>query len=245
MSGVLIGAPGEYDPIDITYQTLCPPNFQFGQPPTIFLEAQFPNNLSYGASGGFGWLTKVVVTNTGQEYRFQNWAQPLGRWTVGHNLRTPAQWGALMAFHRLVQGKTIGFRFQDWTDYTQEWGPGTGVNSGIIALNSSSTLQLFKNYSLTDEISFAVYTQTRPIVKPQPGTIIVTAPGGSPVRTGWTLDYTTGAFTTAGTIVNGDVWTGQFDVPVRFDTDVAMISVDKPTGAGWRTIPIVELRINV
>lgn len=244
MTGVLIGAPGEYAPIDITYQTLCPPNFQFGQPPTIFLEAQFPNNLSYGASGGFGWLTKVVVTNPGTEYRFQNWAQPLGRWTVGHNLRTPAQWGALMAFHRLVQGKTIGFRFQDWTDYTHEWGPGVGNNAGVIGINSSSNYQLYKDYNLIDEISSTNYSQVRPIVKPQPGTIVVKSTGGT-LRTGWVLDYTTGQFTTPGTIISGDYWYGQFDVPVRFDTDEAMISVDKPTGAGWRTIPIVELRINV
>lgn len=38
------------------------------------------------------------------------------------------------------------------------------------------------------------------------------------------------------------VWTGEFDVPARFDTDEMKISVDNPNVFSWGTVPIVEVR---
>jgi uncharacterized protein (TIGR02217 family) len=193
-----------------------------------FLEIRFPTNVSLGAVGGQGWSTRVVTTDAGFEYRQQLWDRTRGHWHVGHNLRSPTEWAALVAFHRLAQGKTNGFRFQDWSDYTD------GGN-GVVVANPNGTLQLAKTYTATNVVTLATITNTRLISKPQPGTI--TFFGGSP-----TLDYTTGALTAGGS--TGVTWTGQFDIPARFDIDDPEISMDLPlTGAGWRGIPIIEIRV--
>lgn len=209
-----------------------------------FLELRFPTNISYGAIGGQGWSTRVVTTDAGYEYRQQLWAQTRGKWTVGHNLRTATQWAQLVAFHRLVNGRTLGFRFQDWTDYTDN-------GAGTISQNASSQWQLTKVYSLTDLFS-TTWNNNRLISKPQPGTVNFFL-NGSPytfVNSANDLDYTTGVcLAQAGTgdpvPGSGDVytWTGQFDVPCRFDVDEPEMSYDIPTGVGWRGIPIIELRI--
>lgn len=208
-----------------------------------FLEIRFPTNVSLGAIGGQGWSTRVVVTDGGAEYRQQLWGYTRGKWQVGHNLRSPAQWAQLIAFHRLVMGKTFGFRFQDWSDYTDN-------NIGVLAQNAGSFWQLAKLYTQNDVFGNP-QNNYRLISKPQPGTVTFDL-NGTPytfVGGGSGLDYTTGVVTFNSPDPSPSpsevyTWYGQFDVPVRFDTDMPEISMDLPlTGAGWKGISVIELRI--
>lgn len=228
----------------------------------MFMECQFPKNVGYGAIGGSGWSTRLVRSDAGFEYRQQLWTytindgtpaqqtfgRPRGSWTVGHNLKYPAEWALLINFHRVAQGRLNGFRFQDYSDYTDETAPQSGVNAGVIAYNTLGVKQLYKAYSFNDDFG-NTYTVLRPIYKPQPGTIVIYCEDGS-VRSPITVDYATGVVT--GQTVFGDYWKGQFDVPVRFDVDQYDISVDfpasapgstQPGGAGWRGIPLIELQM--
>jgi|SRR5580700_5656945 uncharacterized protein (TIGR02217 family) len=207
-----------------------------------FMEILFPTNVSLGAIGGTGWSTRVVVTDGGNEYRQQLWGYSRGKWTVGHNLRTAAEWAQLITFHRLAAGKTLGFRFQDWSDYTDGGG-------GTVTFNASIQLQLAKLYAQVDIITGDPWVNLRLISKPVPGTIQLFL-NGTPhtLGTGGSIDYTTGVITLgAGDPPEGPgdiyTWTGQFHVPVRFDTDTPEISMDLPTAAGWKGIPLIELRI--
>lgn len=207
-----------------------------------FMEILFPTNVSLGAIGGTGWSTRVVVTDGGNEYRQQLWGYSRGKWTVGHNLRTAAEWAQLITFHRLAAGKTLGFRFLDWSDYTDGGG-------GSVTYNASVQLQLMKLYAQIDIISGDPWINERLISKPVPGTIqLFLNAVPHTLGAGGSIDYTTGVIT----LGSGDpppgvgaiyTWTGQFHVPVRFDTDTPEISMDLPTAAGWKGIPLIELRI--
>ena len=219
------GAVGPGSPLQIAYGS----------------ELRFPPAISYGAYGGSsGWSTSVVATDNGSEYRIGKWGRSLGQWVVGHNLRRAVDWQALIALHRLTQGRFFPIRFQDWTDFTVTAG------QGITVLNSAGQIQLAKVYQLTDEISFVVYKDTRPIYKPQIGTVIFANP-----ILGVTLDYATGVIHGTGVAAGTTTWTGQFDVSVRFDEDNVDFSVDQPgdvsTGkasfaGGWRSIRLLEVR---
>lgn len=199
-----------------------------------FLELLFPTNVSLGAIGGTGWSTRVVVTDGGSEFRQQLWGYSRGKWTVGHNLRTQTQYSQLIAFHRLVLGKTLGFRFRDWTDYTDN-------GLGVVQKNAAGAWQLAKLYTQTDLFG-TPWNNYRLISKPEPGTIQMYL-NASPISSE-TIDYTTGVVTgIAPSGGNVYTWTGNFHVPVRFDTDTPEISMDLPTAAGWKGIPVIELRI--
>jgi uncharacterized protein (TIGR02217 family) len=173
-----------------------------------FHEVQFPPAISYGASGGPGYLTTVVATASGHEYRNANWAAARGRWNVASGLRDRTHVAELIAFFRARRGRAHGFRFKDWTDYqglAQVLGTGNG---------SLKTFQLVKNY-----VSGGV-TESRTIAKPVAGTVKIYR-NGVLVTSGVSIDTATGlmTFTTApaaGVIVTADF---EFDVPVRFDTD--------------------------
>jgi uncharacterized protein (TIGR02217 family) len=197
-----------------------------------FHEVQFPPAISYGASGGPGYLTTVVATASGHEHRNANWAAARGKWDVASGLKDRAHVAELIAFFRARRGRAHGFRFKDWTDYqgvAQVLGTGNG---------SLKTFQLVKNY-----VSGGI-TESRTIAKPIAGTVKIYR-NGVLATSGVSTDTTTGlvTFTTApanGVIVTADY---EFDVPVRFDTDQMNVTIETYDLGTWAQVPIVEIRV--
>jgi uncharacterized protein (TIGR02217 family) len=211
-----------------------------------FLETpRFPDAIAFKAVGGPGYLTAVVPLRSGFEQRTALWQFARMSWDVGQVVNTLTAYGPLIAYFRSVGGKAIGFRFKDYTDFTDTMPPGSGA-TGVLGLagvgdGTTTVFQMVKNYpngALTDQ---------RLIRKPISGTCAF-FDNGSPVSP--TVDYTTGLVTFGSPPVTGHTltWTGQFDVPVRFDVDEMKYEVVDRQGPGgdllvrWPTIPIIELR---
>lgn len=186
---------------------------------------QFPEAISYGAIGGPGFLTNIVVVNSGNEFPDQVWSLERGSWEVSHAARFPAQYKLLQSFFRIMRGRANTFRFKDHSDFTVSSG------EGVFVLLTATTFQMYKRYT------FGAETYDRKITKP------VATPG----ITGGTLssiNLTTGIVTmTSGTPT---AWQGEFDCHCRFDTDqMKQESISRSGGLliiGWSSIPIVEVR---
>jgi uncharacterized protein (TIGR02217 family) len=179
----------------------------------MFLDTpRFPTDISYGASGGPGYSTTVVIVNSGVEARNSNWTLPIATYDVAHGIKTQAQLDVLIAFFRNMKGKANGFRFKDWSDFTV-----AAAEGGISVGTGMPTYQLVKNY-ITGSSS-----ETRLIKKPVSATVarngtpdgtvnldttsgIVTfVPDGSSAATGITAGATTSVVLTTnpGTLVAG------------------------------------------
>ena len=132
--------------------------------------------------------------------------------------------------------RTHGFRFKDWADYVCN----TSESLMIETEPSSGQYQMYKVYEAA--IGFS---EIRKISKPVTGTVQVFRTRDS-VTTDITgassINYTTGVVTITGH-VSGDVytWSGEFDVPCRFDTDRMPISIPEFGAYSWGQIPIKEL----
>ena len=195
-----------------------------------FLEVQFPTSVSYNASGGCGWNTTVTPVTSGASQSNQVWANPLGHWDVGFAARLRVDIASVIALHMIAQGKTHGFRFQDPVDFKESDNGG----SGVVALISGSTYQMFKRYSYSGQ-------HRDRIIKKPCATGIAFQGGGS-----YTYDSTTGIITkVSGAAPTG--WTGPFDCPARFDTDLPDIAALTRSGGdlvlSWPSISITEIRI--
>lgn len=187
-----------------------------------FIETRFPEDISYGAAGGPGFQTDVVTVNSGHEQRNAAWQDARGKWDVAHGVRTEAQLATLIAFFRVMKGRANGFRFKDWQDYDATSG------EGLFTTLTATTFQMVKRYTT------ASTNHDRDITKPVNGTLIIT--GG----TGVSVDYATGIVTvSSGTPTS---WTGEFDVPARFDTDQMRTSILAYQLHSWGQIPVVEIR---
>lgn len=191
-----------------------------------FLDERFPTNVSFHAVGGPIWSTDIPMLQSGFEFPNQLWEMPRYKWEVAHAARTKAAYDALLAFFLLVKGRANGFRFKDWVDYS------TTSATGVFVMLTSTTFQMHKLYTVGST------TFKRKITRPRH---TVTVTGGS----GPSVEYTTGVVTVAsGTPAT---WSGEFDVPCRFDTDEMqgeIIDRSKTAGfiMGWKSIPIIEIR---
>lgn len=197
-----------------------------------FVETQFPTSISLGATGGAEFSTDIITTFSGHEQRNINWSQSRGRWNVASGIKTKADMDTFIAFFRARQGRAVGFRFKDWTDFQ--------VTAGNIGTGDGSTtvFQLRKQY-----ISGGV-TINREIKKPVDGSVTIYI-GGVSQPSGWSIDYQTGVLTFGSAVANlADVTADfEFDVPVRFDTDMMEVVANTSSLHNWGNIPLIEVRV--
>lgn len=200
-----------------------------------FLETpRFPEGISYGAVGGPVFRTEIAVTGSGRESRNGAWAYPKHEWDVSHGVKSNADFVSLRNFFMVARGRHNGWRFKDWADYTA-----THSEGFVIGL-TSTTFQLIKRYVSGSS------NQERFIYKPVSGTVEIKVSG---VVTGHTLNTSTGVVTIGSAPAAANVtWSGEFDVPMRFNTDkldgrIAAANQSDGLLHAWDSIPIVEVQV--
>lgn len=201
--------------------------------PAGFHEVVFPTDISWGATGGPGYSTTVVMSDSGFEQRNINWVEARMQWNVTHGIKTDEQLQELITFFRARKGKAYGFLFKDWADFQ--------VESQTTPKISGQT----NKYQLRKEYVDTARTEVRNITKPIAATLVV-LDGVTPLVQGvdYTVDTTTGIITTTDDPGPTNLTcTFEFYVPVRFDTDIMKMSLDFYNASNWDDIAVVELRV--
>lgn len=213
-----------------------------------FDEIRLPEDIERGARGGPEFNTSVQILASGHESRNQNWARALYQWDIGYGIQDREGYIRILSFFLARRGRARGFRFKDWTDYEVDnelFGVGDGV---------SNEYQLSKTYT---DIQNAY---TRDIVKPINGTIRIFNNGVEVPTTDYTIDYITGIVTflerdadamamppdpgaTLPALNDLLSWTGEYDIPVRFNTDDLNINLEWLEAGAIPNILIRELRL--
>lgn len=183
-----------------------------------FLETPaFPSCPAYGYVTEPMYSTNVVQVASGREKRNRNWARPLCRYTFTV-ARQQAEIEDILEFFHAVGGRDCGFRFKDHLDFKscRATETPTATDQPLAILADAS-----EGYQLTKQYAVGARTQTRDIVKPIAGTIIVANESGvAQPSSRWDLDEATGILIPNGTFSGTPTyWGGEFDVPVRFDSD--------------------------
>lgn len=205
-----------------------------------FHDVQFPTDVDYGFTGGPRFSTRVQAAGSGKEQRFVRWDASLGRWNLSKSLQDFTAIELVQAFFYARQGRGYAFRFKAWEEYQatdQNIGTGTGA---------ALTFQLRKRYTS------GATTHDRNITKPVDGTVVIKVAGvtkteGPNPGGDYEIDYLTGIVTfnagKAPAAAAAVTWSGEFDVPARFDTDELAITVDDGgDNFTLADLPIVEIR---
>ena len=191
---------------------------------------RLPVDIERGASGGPEYRTTVIELDSGHERRNQGWELPRGRWLVGYGIADREEYERIIRFFRARRGRLNAFLFRDWSDYQAEDQPVEAVPG------EASMFQLARRYS---DGTFAV---NREIKYPVSDELTIEV-SGSEATTGWTLSaggiltFSTDPLPTAGDIT----WSGEWDVPVRFDTDHLEVTLENFIAGSVPNIPIVEV----
>lgn len=208
-----------------------------------FHEVRFPTGLSFGSLGGPERRTEIVTLANGFEERNTPWAHSRRRYDAGMGLRSLSDVAALVAFFEARRGSLHGFRWKDWSDF-KSCGPEGGIGHEDQRVGTGDganrTFQLVKLYGFGD----AAYG--RPIHKPIAGTVTIGIDGRSLAEgTDFAVDPARGVVTLAAAPAQGAAVTAgfEFDVPVRFDTDIIQTSVATFGAGEVPSVPVVEVRI--
>jgi uncharacterized protein (TIGR02217 family) len=212
-----------------------------------FLESpRFPDNISYGSSGGPMYKTEVVTVYSGFEYNNISWEESRHKYDASMGVRSEGELSQLIKFFHVTRGKGHRFRYKDWSDYKAcDLDETSAFNDMVFGTGDSVTteFQLIKVYDMGSMIGVS-YNQ-RDIKKPVQGTILIGVNGILQTETtDYSIDYTTGIVTFVSPPANGVpiTWGGEFDVPCRFDTDELPLSLDF-YGYASGSVPIIEVRI--
>lgn len=212
-----------------------------------FHDVRLPEDVERGAQGGPMFKTTILILGGGLEKRNIDWATTKGDWDIGYGITSKALFEPVVEFFYARQGMAHSFRFKDWTDFEITAG-NMFTTDGVTA-----TFQMFKRYS-SGGIDF-----DRDITKPSDVTpeftgwvvtvnavgqtvVYNTAPAATEVAINTLTGIVTLGATHAATSAEDVVLTGEFDVPVRFNTDKLDISVETFDTGAMPQIPITEVK---
>lgn len=206
-----------------------------------FHEVRFPATISFGSSGGVERRTEIVELVSGHEERNSPWAHSRRRYDAGLGIRSLDDLATVLAFFEVRHGRLYGFRWKDWLDH-KSCAPSAlpaATDQGMVAGSNPTEWWLAKAYRDGAGSYF------RPIRKPAPGSVRAAVGGVELTPDKFAVNGITGAVTLASPPPPGAAVTAgfEFDVPVRFDTDLIEVNLAAFEAGEIPSIPIIEVKL--
>lgn len=194
-----------------------------------FHDVQFPLRLAFGASGGPVRAVDIVELANGREVRNTSQSRSRRRYNAMTGVKSVKDARTLSDFFEARSGRLHGFRFRDPLDFSS----GADVPTATDQLlgtgdGNQAQFQLVKRYG----------EAVRPITRPVSDSVSVAVNGSAVTFSLNALGLINieappnGAIVTAGFL---------FDVPVRFDADGLVISLDTHGAVNVTDVPLIEV----
>lgn len=200
----------------------------------MFYEINFPENISIQSKYYIEYDTQINKSKNGREQRISNRNEPLLYYNVIGGIKTKEEIDSIIKLFKLVKGRTIGFRFKDWLDYS--------VTNQIIGVGDGKTteFQLVKTYTVI--LNNENITYIRKITKPVKSTVSIFVNGVN-YNDNLVIDYTNGKIIFKNPVPLNEIITAnfEFDVPVRFDNDTLEISMKNVNSGEINNIKLIEV----
>jgi len=196
----------------------------------------FPENVSWGSSGGPEFKTQVFESFRGYEKRNIDWCQPQMHFNVAYGIKTDVQMLAVLEFFNARQGQAHGFRYKNWGNYRT-------VNAPIATGDGISTiLPMWKFYGFQGSRH---YKRLRKIVQGSVTGIGVGAVGSMIEGTDYSIDYDTAEIAlNAAPGYGTPIYCSnmEFDEPVRFDIDSIQAVIDEFNSQSLTSLPLIGVK---
>lgn len=207
-----------------------------------FEDILLPARLVAGSAVEPHYRTEIVETGSGFEYRNAGWNAPRRRYLLGAGAQDMTTCRALADFFHARRGRLVGFLWHDWLDDSTAR-PGAPVQASDTILRALDSAA--KDFVIEKAYGSGRAAMKRRIVKPRAATLRL-ARNGTPLQnTDYRLDARTGIVKLTSALSPGDVLTGgcQFDVPVRFDTDILRLEKISDAAARISPLSLIELHL--
>lgn len=182
--------------------------------------ATFPTCPGYGFAVQPQYLVSINSRQGGFERIDRRWTRPLNTYTalaVGE--RDEAEIQAIINFWHAMHGRATVFLLKDWADYKS-----CKVNEDLLSTDQPFIFTDI-GYQMVKQYKVGSLTQLRPITQPV-GSSLVVQDGSFAEHTDFTIDENTGILTPDSGWIPG-TWGGEFNVPVRFDSELSIAVEEK------------------
>lgn len=194
-----------------------------------FHDVAFPLHLAFGASGGPVRAVDIVELANGREVRNTPQSRSRRRYNAVTGVKSLADARTLSDFFEARSGRLNSFRFRDPLDFSSGADMPSATDQTLgVGDGSQTQFQLVKRYG----------DAVRPITRPEADTVLVAVNGAEVSHILTPLGRVeidappSGAVVTAGFL---------FDVPVRFDTDGLVLSLDTHGAVSVTDVPLIEV----
>jgi uncharacterized protein (TIGR02217 family) len=203
---------------------------------------RLPPDIEEGAQGGPEFATVIQESVSGQEQRIKVWAKCRAKYDIGYSVLNSddpvGSYRAVLALFYGHNGRFRAFRFKDWGDFVAD-DDQFGVGD-----SSETDFQLSKTYDpsliLLNTPGSFTYTREIYLLATTP-TIKVNGVTATPT-THYTISSTgLVTFVTPPTTGHALTWSGEFDIPVRFDVDQLAVTTNVNSIAEIGSISLREV----
>ncbi len=192
--------------------------------PIPFDDVRLPADIEQGSHIGPMFQTTIVALSSGAEQRNADWEQEKLSADISYGVMAKQNpfdladsFAAVMRFYRARMGRHRGFRFRDWSDYQVSDEPVTMVTPsyGLLTIQYDGYRRIITRPDVST-LSFSTGPQTAWQLLPG-GFILFNSPQA-----------------------NGIKYACEFDVPMRFDSDVAQVSLYQIEAGEIPSIKLVQ-----
>jgi uncharacterized protein (TIGR02217 family) len=203
---------------------------------------RLPEHIERGSRFGPTFRNVIQEAISGNEQRFAQWTKCRGVGDLSYGLLESTNqlgdYAAILALWRAHFGSLYPFRFKDWSDYTatdELIGNGDGAETEfqLVKTYDPSQILLGSPGSLFYVRSIALVVGT-PVIEVD----------GTPLTPITDYSISPSGLVTFASAPAGSTeitWTGEFDVPVRFDTDQLPVVMNEADLIAIASIPIKEV----
>ncbi len=205
---------------------------------------RLPPEIEKGAQGGPTFSTVIQEAVSGKEQRIQVWAKCRSKYDIAYSVMESddpdGNYRAVLALFYGHLGKLHPFRFKDWGDYqatNEVFGTGDGVTTAFQLSRTYDPSMILLNTPGARTYTREIYLLSNtPVIKVNGVTKTVA------------VDYTISStglvtFTLPPQVspASSLTWTGEYDIPVRFDTDYLPVILTETTLTQIGSIPLREV----
>ena len=194
-----------------------------------FHDVDFPLRLAFGASGGPEHAVDIATLANGREVRNTAQSRARRRYNAVTGVKSLADAQALSDFFEARSGRLHSFRFRDPLDHSSGGDSYAATDQTLGTGDGAQThFQLVKRYG----------DVVRPITRPVDESIVVAVNGASVTAVLQPLGIVEIAAPPVGAVVTAGFL---FDVPVRFDTEGLVLSLDTHGAVSVTDVPLIEV----
>ncbi len=201
---------------------------------------RLPAGIEKGSQFSPTFMNVIQESLAGNEQRYAQWDKCRGVGDISYGLLnstdTAGDFRAIVAIYRAHYADLLPFRFKDWSDYqctSENFGTGDGAETEF---------QLTKTYDPSYILGFGAgsLVYVRDIILLATAPVIKVDNVTKTVVTDYNISNGLVTFTSPPANGKALTWTGEFDVPVRFDGPLSVI-MNEGDNVAIGSLPIKEV----